>query len=155
MTLGKNKSQTHPTSVEGKNVALNPHELSYAHDRGSQVVKALDLNQSQAYALQAMEEQTSKQMDSIKEHIELLANQAKQIEQRVQISHIIYGAQVSFEPLIGREYHLYKKVSGKYVLSLLSPSEWAQKLPFQYWVAKVKLLADHTWDVLELSKEGF
>jgi hypothetical protein len=47
---------------------------------------------------------------------------------------------------------LYQK-DGKDLLSLISPGEWGRsqkdKLIF---VARMRLLADHTWDILEMAQ---
>jgi hypothetical protein len=36
------------------------------------------------------------------------------------------------------------------VLSMLSPADWGKKIPFEKFVASVKLLGDRTWEVLEV-----
>jgi hypothetical protein len=30
---------------------------------------------------------------------------------------------------------------------MIGPKEWGKKMPFNKFIAKVKLLSDHTWDV--------
>jgi hypothetical protein len=52
--------------------------------------------------------------------------------------------------VIGNDYHLYEKKSGDRVLSMLSPADWGKKIPFEKFVASVKLLGDRTWEVLEV-----
>jgi len=32
-------------------------------------------------------------------------------------------------------------------MSMVSPGEWGKKMPYDF-VATIKLLADHTWDIL-------
>ena len=61
----------------------------------------------------------------------------------------IYQARISFEPLIGKTYHLYEREDGSDLLSLIAPSEWGRSKAFSKFVASVKLLADHTWEVVE------
>jgi hypothetical protein len=54
---------------------------------------------------------------------------------------------MNFGPIIGKTYHLYRRSNGKDVMSMVSPSEWGKKMPYDF-VATIKLLADHTWDIL-------
>ncbi|MCB0663271.1 MAG: DUF2452 domain-containing protein, partial [Saprospiraceae bacterium] len=67
---------------------------------------------------------------------------------RVEISENIYQAEMNFKPLMGHTYHLYQRTSGAFVLSMIGPTEWGKNSPFQF-LATVKLLSDHTWDILE------
>jgi hypothetical protein len=99
-------------------------------------------------AMTAMYEQTDMQLDQIKAQIELLATQAREIQQRMTISERIYEAEMNIDPLVGRTYYLYERANGKNVLSLISPEEWGARPPYHY-VATVKLLGDHTWEVVE------
>ena len=56
---------------------------------------------------------------------------------------------MGFDPLIGHIYYLYERKNGKKVLSMVSKESWGATIPFAAYIAKVKLLADHTWDILE------
>lgn len=96
-------------------------------------------------ALSAMEEQTNMQLTQIRQQIELLAIQAKEIHKRKELSMLIYDARLSFDPVIGQTYYLYEKEDGSHLVSMVSPKEWGAKIPFKAFVASVRLLADHTW----------
>ncbi len=54
-----------------------------------------------------------------------------------------------FSPSMGMIYHLYRRQGGEVILSLVSPEEWGQRFPFKHFIATVKLLADHTWEILQ------
>lgn len=138
--------------IDPDKIAENPHLLPYAHTVGGAVIKPIDKGRVKGRAVAAMYEQTDLQLAQIKEQIDLLADQARKLQQRVQISEEIYQTDMNFEPLIGRMYYLYRRSSGKTVLSMVSPQEWGTKPPYTF-VAKVKMLADHTWDVLEAVQE--
>jgi hypothetical protein len=56
---------------------------------------------------------------------------------------------MGFQPVIGHIYYLYERAEEKWVLSMVAPENWGKKIPFQKFVSKVKLLADHTWEILE------
>jgi len=138
--------------IDPDKVAENPHLLPYAHTVGGVVIRPMDRGRTKGLAVQAMYEQADMQMDQIKEQIELLAQQAKGIQDRVAISEDIYLAQMNFKPLISHTYHLYKKADETNVLSMVGPTEWGKNSPYTF-IATVKLLADHTWEVLEASAE--
>ena len=89
-----------------------------------------------------------KQLQQIKQQMELLAMQARQIKDRVELSNEIYAAEISFEPLIGHTYHLYTKDNGSHVLSMIGPNEWGKSKPFNQFKCTCRLMADHTWDIL-------
>jgi predicted glycoside hydrolase/deacetylase ChbG (UPF0249 family) len=96
-----------------------------------------------------MQHQTDAQLSQIKEQIDLLAQQAKKIQDRIEISNWVYQAKTSFEPFINHVYHLYKRTEDEYVLTMIGPSEWGKSMPYQSFVASVRLLADHTWEIVE------
>ena len=66
---------------------------------------------------------------------------------RKEISERIYEAAMGFEPIISETYYLYEKESGQDLLSLVAPEEWGRSFKYSRFLAKVTLLADHTWDV--------
>ncbi len=133
------------------NVTDRPSTLPYAHHAGSALIKPVDRGKVKGRALSAMEAQTHMQMDQIKEQIELLAEQAKALQDRVSISEKIYQAEVNFEPLINHTYHLYEKENGDWTLSMIGPNDWGRSMKYKAFLATVNLLADHTWDILEKS----
>lgn len=137
--------------IDDDHITENPHSLEYGHHRGSSIVKPEDKGKIKGRALAAMEQQTDRQMGQIQEQIELLAKQARQLQSRKEVSEKIYQAEMNFQPLIGHTYYLYEKKDGQHILSLLSPEEWGRSLKYDF-LAKVALMADHTWDVLELKE---
>lgn len=124
-----------------------PSILPYAHTVGGAVIKPIDKGRVKGLALSAMYEQTEMQLDQIRQQINLLAEQANHIKNRVKISEDIYNADMNFKPLIGHIYHLYLNKNQRNVLSMIGPNEWGKSKPYEF-VATVKLLADHTWDIL-------
>lgn len=119
--------------------------LPYAASVSGAVIRPTEEGMIKHKALTAMEEQTNMQLDQIRQQIELLALQAQQIQQRKELSHMIYQANLSFSPVIGQTYYLYEKHNDQFMLSLVSPKEWGGSGPFKRFVAAVQLLADHTW----------
>ena len=124
----------------------NPGLISFPHTVGGAMIKPEDKGRIKGRAVSAMHEQTEMQVKQIYDQMRLLAEQVKTIQQRVEVSERIYMAKMSFEPLIGKTYH---REDGTDLLSLIGPKEWGRSKPFKKFISSVKLLADHTWEVLE------
>lgn len=135
--------------IDPDKITENPHSLEYPHHAGSALVKPEDQGKVKGRALSAMEHQTDLQLNQIYEQMQLLAEQAKKLNDRKSISEFIYQAEMRFEPLINHTYHLYQKEDSSYLLSLIAPDQWGRSKKSFEWVATVKLLADHTWDIVE------
>ena len=133
--------------IDPDKITENPHNLPYAHAVGGAVIRPEDKGKIKGRAMSAMEQQTDKQLGQIHKQIQLLAEQAKDIQRRKDISEQIYMAEMGFEPLVGHTYHLYKRDSGGWILSLLSPDDWGRGCPHEF-VETVTLLADHTWEIV-------
>lgn len=128
-------------------VAENPGLMEYAHTAGSAVIRPEDVGKVKGKAQLAMRQQTNEQLGKIYKQMELLAQQAKEIKNRIDISERIYDAAIGFEPIINHVYYLYEKKDGSDILSMVAPSEWGRSYPFNQFLARVFLLADHTWKV--------
>lgn len=139
---------TRPDSTPYTNTEIYHKQLSvlpYSAAVAGAVIKPNEDGMIRHKALTAMEEQTHMQLNQIRKQIELLALQAQEIQQRRELSVMIYSARLSFKPNIGQVYYLYEKEDGEHLLSLVSPKEWGGTGPFKRFVAAVRLLADHTW----------
>jgi hypothetical protein len=139
--------------IDPDKITENPHSLEYAHHAGSALIKPEDQGKIKGRALSAMEHQTDMQLGQIYEQMQLLAEQAKKLNDRKSISEFIYMAEMRFEPLINHVYHLYTKENGDYLLSLIAPNQWGRSKNNFTFIATVRLLADHTWDILEKSPD--
>lgn len=140
--------------IDPDKITENPHSLEYPHHAGSAIVRPEDQGKIKGRALSAMEHQTDMQLNQIYEQMQLLAEQAKKLQDRKSISEFIYMAELRFEPLINHEYHLYRKEDNTYLLSLIAPDQWGRSKRSFEWMASVRLLADHTWDVLAKSGDA-
>lgn len=125
-----------------------PGLLPYAHHSGSAIIKPEDKGKITGRAVAAMHSQTDMQMAQIYDQMRLLADQAKKIQSRIEVSERIYQASIAFEPLINHRYFLYQKADGSDFMSMIAPEEWGRKKDWAAFVAEIKLLADHTWDIL-------
>jgi hypothetical protein len=101
-----------------------------------------------ANAHESMQHQAEQQITMLRKQAQLLINQAKEIEARVEMSHAIYKADLNFEPIIHGIYHLYQKDDGTQVLSMIAPYEWGKSAAFHTYLHTVRMLADRTWEIL-------
>ena len=143
-------TQTH--YIEGKELTNTEiyHKqfsvLPYSSSVSGAVIKPNEAGVIRHQALSAMEEQTNMQLTQIRQQIELLAIQAREIQKRKELSMIIYDAKLNFAPVIGQRYFLYEEENGKHLVSMVGPKDWGKRgMPYKSFVAEVKLLADHTW----------
>ena len=144
------KSNRKINPIDKDKIADTPHLLPYAHSVGSAIIKPMDKGKVKGLGMSAMYEQTDVHLNQIKEQVELLIAQAQDIHDRIQVSEKIYEADCGIQPIIGRFYYLYKRKTNKeWLISMVSPEEWGKKMPYHY-IASVKLLHDHTWEVLEI-----
>lgn len=125
-----------------------PGLLPYAHHSGSAIIRPEDKGKITGRAVAAMHSQTDMQMAQIYDQMRLLADQAKKIQSRIEVSERIYQASIAFEPLINHRYYLYHKADGVDFMSMIAPEEWGRKKDWAAFIAEVKLLADHTWEIL-------
>ena len=98
--MEKQESKSAVNPIDKDKVAANPHLLPYAHTVGGALIKPEDKGRIKGRAVSAMYEQTDMQLDQLRKQFELLAQQAKEIQDRVTISEKIYLADIPFSPLI-------------------------------------------------------
>lgn len=134
--------------IDADKVAENPGLLAFPHTIGSAVIKPEDIGKIKGRALSAMEQQTQMQLSQLYQQMKTLMDQVNNIKKRVEVSEAIYKAKMGFEPIIGHTYFLYEKPTGEHVVSMLSPEELG-KSSLNTFLNKIRLLADHTWEVLE------
>ncbi len=134
--------------IDKDKVAETPGLLPYAHHSGSAVIRPEDKGRIRGNAMTAMYDQTDRQMEQLRRQMETLVQQAKSLQNRMSVSEMIYQAEMPFQPVIHHIYHLYqRKSNGAHVLSMIAPHEWGLRAPYEH-VATVRLLGDHTWEVL-------
>ncbi len=135
--------------IDKDKVTENPHSIEYGHHSGSALIKPEDKGKLKSRALNSMEQQTDMQLGQIYEQMQLLAEQAKKLNERKKISEFIYTAEMRFEPFVNHTYHLYRKETGIFFLSLVGPRQWGKSGEQLEFICTVKLLADHTWEIIE------
>lgn len=123
--------------------SLSPIPLSVS----SPVIKAEDKNKIRANAVESMHHYAQQEMAMLKKQADLIMQQVRDIEERLKISEQIYASDLRFTPVVNQVYHLYEK-ENHFTLSLIGPNEWGKSSKMKF-VASVKLLGDHSWDVIK------
>ena len=118
----------------------------------SPVIRPEDKGKIKTSAVETMQKQANQQIGMLRKQAEVIMEQVHEIEQRLEVSYGIYEAEMKFTPQINQYYHLYEK-NEKKILSFISPKEWGSKMPYDTFLASVKLLPDRTWEVIEKTKE--
>lgn len=109
-------------------------------------IKTEDKRLIKATAYEAMQQHANQQILLLRKQAELILEQVRKIEERVEISRRIYEADLRFTPEVGQHYHLYRK-NGKDVITMIAPDEWGKKMPYDEYIASMILLADKSWEI--------
>ncbi len=126
-----------------------PYPLSIS----SPEIKPEDKRLIKGNAHEAMQHQAQQQISILRKQAELIMKQVRAIEERVEISKKIYEADMRFTPDIGQVYHLYRK-NGKNAITMISPDEWGANMPYDAYIASMKLLADKSWDIINKNENA-
>jgi len=124
--------------------SLSPIPLSI----GSVPIRPADKNQIKANAVEVMHHYAQQEIDLLRKQADLIMQQVREIEDRLKISEHIYQSDIRFNPVVNQVYHLYEK-DDHYTLSLIGPNEWGRSKTVLKYIASVRLLGDHSWQVIE------
>ena len=141
--------------VEGK------RSKHFATETSSPPINVEPIKELKEKSLSAMRQHAAKQIDQLQQQANLLVQQARQIEDRVELAEKIGKARFGFKPVLLRPYFLYSirenKITSlntenpkeKLTLSLIAPYEWNETCPYGELLAMVRQLGDSTWELIE------
>lgn len=138
-----NMTEEHEFESYSGPASLSPIPLSI----GSVPIAPEDKNKIKANAVAAMHHYAQQEMDLLRKQADLIMQQVREIEDRLKVSEQIYQADMRFTPVVGQVYHLYEK-ENHYSISLIGPEEWGSRKAPMKFLATVRLLADHSWQIL-------
>jgi Protein of unknown function (DUF2452) len=104
-------------SKKPDNVADNPALLPYGSNVGAPAIVVNDIQFWKSPRVIHVNQQFEDKFEELKKEYEKLIEEYRWND-------LVYKAKFSFEPVIGKIYHLYYGTDGKIFLSLISPSEW-------------------------------
>ena len=145
----------HPLSyVEGK------RSKHFATETSSPTINVEPIEELKEKSLSAMRQHAAKQIDQLQQQANLLVQQARHIENRVELAEKIGKARFGFKPVLLRPYFLYsihenieislnsENPKEKLTLSLVAPYEWNEICPYGELLAVVRQLGDSTWELI-------
>ncbi len=99
------------------NVSDNPGILPYGTNVGAPAIQVTNIEHWKEPRIVNVNHQFETKFLELKKEYEKLIDEYKWNE-------LVYKSKFSFEPVIGKIYHLYYGLDGKIFLSLIQPNEW-------------------------------
>jgi hypothetical protein len=99
------------------NVSDNPGLLPYGSNVGAPAIQVLNIGHWKEPRVLNVNKQFEDRFEQLKKEYQKLIDEYKWND-------LVYKSKFSFEPVIGKIYHLYYGVDGKIFLSLIQPNEW-------------------------------
>lgn len=91
--------------------------LNYSTNVGAPVIQTEDVAAWKQRGITAVNKQFESKFKELKAQYESLIKEFEWNE-------MIYQSKITFEPVIGEVYHLYRNHNGENFLSLIAPNEW-------------------------------
>lgn len=88
----------------------------YATNLSSPVIKITDTISWKKQNIYKANNQFKAEYEELKKEYQTLMN-------KYQYNELVYNARFSFEPIVGKTYHLYRKIGDDLFLSILAPNE--------------------------------
>jgi len=120
-------------SKKPDNVSDNPGLLPYGSNVGAPAIHITNIDHWKEPRVISVNQQFEDKFLELKKEYEKLIEEYRWND-------LVYKAKFSFEPVIGKIYHLYYNKSGKIFLSLVSPNEWS----FEH-IGSFKYNYDNKW----------
>ena len=115
------------------NVSDNPGLLPYGSNVGAPAIKVTNMEHWKEPRIINVNQQFEDKFLELRKEYEKLVDE-------YQWNDMVYRSKFSFEPVIGKIYHLYYGTDEKIFLSLISPSEWNKK-----YIGSFKYNHDNKW----------
>jgi len=122
--------------------------VPYALDRGAPKFDLIDIKSIKDQEYNLSIKQAQQEFDKLKEIAIVINNQAKQIKDRMELTHLIYQAEYNFKPVAGNTYWLAKNTEKNiFILCLLGPKDWSGGPPEMYeYIQQVRSLPNGLWE---------
>lgn len=115
------------------NVSDNPGLLPYGSNVGAPAIVVTNIEHWKEPRVISVNQQFEDKFLELKKEYEKLVDE-------YQWNDLVYKSKFSFEPVIGKIYHLYYGADEKIFLSLISPNEWNKK-----FIGSFKYNHDNKW----------
>jgi hypothetical protein len=119
------------------NVSDNPGLLPYGSNVGAPAIITTNIEHWKEPRVSNVNKQFEDRFEELKKEYQNLIDEYKWND-------LVYKSKFSFEPVIGKIYHLYYANDGKIFLSLISPNEWNKE-----HIGSFKYNHDNKWEKIE------
>jgi hypothetical protein len=119
------------------NVVDNPSLMPYPTNLGAPSFIPNDITTWKNIRIFDLNKSLSNRYEDLKYKIEEFQND-------IEINKLLYSSNFNFEPIIGKEYHLYLNNNNEYFLSLIANDEWGRKKP--EYIGSYKLDWQNKWN---------
>ena len=119
------------------NVSDNPGLLPYGSNVGAPAIQVTNIENWKEPRVLNVNKQFEDRFEQLKKEYQKLIDEYKWND-------LVYKSKFSFEPVIGKIYHLYYANDGKIFLSLISPNEWKRE-----HIGSFKYNHDNKWEKIE------
>jgi hypothetical protein len=116
------------------NVSDNPGLLPYGSNVGAPAIITTNIEHWKEPRVSSVNKQFEDRFEELKKEYQNLIDEYKWND-------LVYKSKFSFEPVIGKIYHLYYANDGKIFLSLISPNEWKKE-----HIGSFKYNHDNKWE---------
>ena len=119
------------------NISDNPGLLPYGSNVGAPAIQVSNIEHWKSPRIIHVNQQFQDKFEELKNEYQKLIDEYKWND-------LVYKSKFSFEPVIGKIYHLYYADNGKIFLSLISPNEWKKE-----HIGSFKYNHDNKWQRIE------
>jgi len=119
------------------NFVDNPGLLPYGSNIGSPAIQVSNIEHWKEPRILNVNKQFEDKFEELKKEYQKLIDEYKWND-------LVYKSKFSFEPVIGKIYHLYYADNGKIFLSLISPNEWKKE-----HIGSFKYNHDNKWEKIK------
>ena len=135
--------------ITPEDIAKKPF-VPYALDRGAPKFHLIDIKSIKDQEYNLSIKQAQQEFNKLKEIADVINNQAKQIKERMELTHLIYLAEYNFKPVADNTYWLVKNTKkNNLVICLLGPKDWSGGPPESYeYIQQVRSLPNGLWEAV-------
>lgn len=124
------------------------HLSTYPVSRLAPPFELVDLAKDIAKADDMLSVQTNGKLRLLADQIRNLQEEAYKILEETRKNQELHRAECNLQKKVGHTYHLYEKMEGTLYFSLISPSEWGDRLKDVYQ-GSYRLEHDMSWTEIE------
>ena len=133
-----------PNKHTGSNHKGESSTSPYPVSRLAPQVELVDLARQISEADAMVNARVSAKLKVIADQIKSLQTEARSVLEEARLDQDLHRAECNFKRIPGKIYHLYQKTNGNTYFSMLSPDNWAGRMPHDY-INSYRLENDMSW----------